>query len=153
MDIRDKFLEHELDLILMFRSDIEDEDVPSEQKDDGTCVRFLRARNHNLTAAQKMWRKSMEWRKAYGVDEMIRRRNAILEGKLEKSPEYRLLEKYASGVIAGVDKDGVVVEWERIGICDLNGLLREVGPDNVLSWMVLVTEEQQISYRKVYNIY
>eukprot|EP00298_Acanthocystis_sp_HF-20_P030678 c9956_g1_i2.p1 GENE.c9956_g1_i2~~c9956_g1_i2.p1 ORF type:complete len:107 (-),score=17.99 c9956_g1_i2:238-531(-) len=75
----------EVDLLKQFKESIKDVEVDDWLKSDYTLIKFLRARQHNLQASEKMWRESMEWRKSYGTDEIYKRYCAMSNGTMEPS--------------------------------------------------------------------
>eukprot|EP00299_Pterocystis_sp_00344_P018130 c9059_g1_i1.p1 GENE.c9059_g1_i1~~c9059_g1_i1.p1 ORF type:complete len:442 (+),score=97.81 c9059_g1_i1:40-1326(+) len=141
--------EADLQAIEALRSAVGDVNVHEDQKDDSTMIRFLRARNMDLKEAEKMWRASMIWREKFGVDELLRIHRGQNDGSIPKTPERLVLEKYMSGILLGVDKRGGPVYWERMGMADVGGVVREVGVDEVLKWMVVVAEDGVDRFRQL----
>jgi hypothetical protein len=133
--------EDEQRLIVALRERILDVEVDTLQRSDIVLIKFLRARNLDLDEAEKMWRASMVWRKEFGVDALAKDFRAQMNGEKPKTPETILLERYMSGRVVGVDKKGGPLYFDRLGPTDVGGVVREVGVDAVLRWMVAVAED------------
>eukprot|EP00298_Acanthocystis_sp_HF-20_P009162 c18142_g1_i1.p1 GENE.c18142_g1_i1~~c18142_g1_i1.p1 ORF type:complete len:435 (+),score=163.54 c18142_g1_i1:52-1305(+) len=141
--------DEEFKLISQFRDMVKDIEAPESQKDDQTLVRFLRASEHDLEHAKKRFSDSMEWRKNYGPDELFRRYTAQINGQMNRTAEFNFMRKYYALMLLGYDKSGLPVVWDRPGTSDYYGMIQEVGAENLLAWMVAVSEEGIVNYREV----
>jgi len=72
-------LDNQHDILKQFRNILTEEDILHDGDtigtDDGTLLRFLRARKFNLKDAKKMFADCQEWRKSVegiGIDELYR---------------------------------------------------------------------------------
>jgi len=95
-----------------------------------TLVRFLRGREGNTKAAEKMFRDSMNWRTEMNIDEEIEAWNQELDaGRTQRS---RFVKKYGTDSKPCLDKYGVPVWLMRMSVSDPAGILRELGKEALL---------------------
>jgi hypothetical protein len=95
-----------------------------------TLLRFLRAREGIVEQSEEMFRKSMEWRAEFGVDEKTAAWHRELEeGQTRRS---RLFGKYSTDADICLDKYGVPVWLMRMSVSDPAGMVREVGAETLL---------------------
>lgn len=95
-----------------------------------TLLRFLRGREGNVSNAEVMFRKTLEWRASFMVDEKVE----LWRGELAeaRTPRSELLQRYGCHVEMCPDLYGVPVSLMRVGVADLAGIVREVGRDVLL---------------------
>jgi len=81
--------------------------------DDATLLRFLRARKFDVQKAKAMLLSTEEWRKEFGVDEIMK--NFDFKEKAE-------VDKYYPQYYHKMDKDGRPIYIERLGLLDIKSL-------------------------------
>ncbi|PFH50313.1 hypothetical protein AMATHDRAFT_145401 [Amanita thiersii Skay4041] len=84
-----------------------------ERMDDATLLRFLRARKFDVAKAKEMLLNAEQWRKDFGVDELVRTFDF---------PEKVEVNKYYPQYYHKMDKDGRPVYIERLGLLDFKAL-------------------------------
>ncbi|TFK64705.1 hypothetical protein BDN72DRAFT_825273 [Pluteus cervinus] len=84
-----------------------------ERHDDSTLLRFLRARKFDLVASKTMLLNAEQWRKEFGVDELI---------KNFDYPEQKDVDKYYPQYYHKTDKDGRPIYIEGLSHFDYNAL-------------------------------
>jgi len=96
------------------RTEIEQEGwfVP-ERMDDAMLLRFLRARKFDVVKAKDMLKNAEQWRKDFGVDEIVK--NFDFEEKAE-------VDKYYPQFYHKTDKDGRPIYIEKLGKLDIKKL-------------------------------
>ncbi|KAG8712313.1 cytosolic factor, phosphatidylinositol/phosphatidylcholine transfer protein [Ceratobasidium sp. 423] len=101
-------------VLSQFRGDLQKEGwlVP-ERHDDPTLLRFLRARKFDLIKSKEMIIACEEWRKTFGVDDIINNFDF---------PEKEQVSKYYPQYYHKMDKDCRPVYIERLGNVDLKAL-------------------------------
>lgn len=113
--------------LMKFRRSVHD--ILQPQHDDQFLLRWLRARNWNPEAAEKMLRDSMEWRKRWEIDTTL---------KTWQAPEV-LLKYYPSGQ-AGFDKEGCpIIILPFVGL-DVWGLLHTISKHDIIRQTIIVLE-------------
>ncbi|KAK3913656.1 SEC14-like protein 2 [Frankliniella fusca] len=95
--------------LMKFRRSVSD--VMQPQHDDQFLLRWLRARNWDAAAAEKMLRESLRWRERYEVDQV----------RDWQPPE--VLSKYYPSGLSGRDRDGSPVVVVPFAGLDIYGLL------------------------------
>uniref|UniRef100_A0A131Z114 SEC14-like protein 2 isoform X2 n=1 Tax=Rhipicephalus appendiculatus TaxID=34631 RepID=A0A131Z114_RHIAP len=105
-------------------------DVLKPEHDDRYLLRWLRARDFNLNKAEQMLRAHVEWRKQFGIDDVM---------TWPEPPE--VLRKYYPGGFTGYDREGRPVSIIPFGGCDLKGLLNTVTLDQVMRHVVRQFED------------
>ncbi|THH32425.1 hypothetical protein EUX98_g1762 [Antrodiella citrinella] len=97
-----------------FKEELEAEGhfVP-ERMDDATLLRFLRARKFDLAKAKAMILATEQWRKDFGVD------NIVQTFDFKEAAE---VDKYYPQYYHKMDKDGRPVYVERLGLLDVKAL-------------------------------
>ncbi|KAG8225483.1 hypothetical protein J437_LFUL009476 [Ladona fulva] len=115
-------------------------DILRPHQDDQYLLRWLRARNYDPEAAEKMLRASMHWRTQWGVDDILTK---------WEPPE--VLEKYFPSGISGFDKDGAPVIVVPFAGLDIWGLLHSVTRSDfirmtirTLEYLLKVAYEQKL---------
>lgn len=107
------------------------------EHDDRYLLRWLRARDFNLNKAEQMLRAHMEWRKQFGIDDVM---------TWPESPE--VLRKYYPGGFVGYDREGRPVSIIPFGGCDLKGLLNSVTLDEVMKHVVRQFEDVAVDIKQ-----
>ncbi|XP_021368391.1 SEC14-like protein 2 isoform X2 [Mizuhopecten yessoensis] len=102
-----------------FRNQVQD--VLKPDHDDNFLLRWLRARNFDLTKSEEMLRNSLIWREKHNVD-------TILEDF--ESPD--VVKKYFTGGTSGFDKEGCPIWVDPLGRLDFKGLMASVGHKDLL---------------------
>jgi len=97
-----------------FKKELTDEGyfVPARH-DDPTLLRFLRARKFDLVKAKEMFISCENWRKEFGVDDIVK--NFDFKEKAE-------VDKYYPQYYHKMDKDGRPIYIERLGKLDIKAL-------------------------------
>jgi len=105
-----------------------------------TLVRFLRARGGDCEAAAKMLQGALDWRRDFDIDAKLRAwRPEWDEGA---SARVRLIKTFTYIAELGPDNEGMTVILHRHSQADLGGLVREVGSEPLLLYMVSMIEGQ-----------
>jgi len=99
------FSPEELQKLAEFRAKVKDILETDEQKDDYFLIRWLRARSLDVSKAEEMLRKSLNWRKQEEIDGADLREEIPLK--------FKRLNPMGRG---GVDKDGNIVLIFPLGI-------------------------------------
>ncbi|KAG9096984.1 cytosolic factor, phosphatidylinositol/phosphatidylcholine transfer protein [Ceratobasidium sp. 370] len=84
-----------------------------ERHNDATLLRFLRARKFDLPRAKEMFINCENWRKEFGVDDIVK--NFDFKEKAE-------VDKYYPQYYHKMDKDGRPIYIERLGKLDIKAL-------------------------------
>ncbi|XP_030647578.1 SEC14-like lipid binding 8 [Chanos chanos] len=98
--------------LAQFREKVQDILPQCPSQSDHFLLRWLRARNFNVSKAEAMLRKHLEFRKRIKADTITTE---------WKPPE--VIEKYFSGGMCGYDREGSPVWYDVIGPVDPKGLL------------------------------
>ena len=111
-------------------------DDPCLQRDhlleDANLVRFVRARDGNVSKAEKMLRDHGQWRDDYGFPALL---------AAGKTPEDAFIERWwPDGLLEGSDLKGRPVQLIRLGKADLPGIEREVGSKKWIEYCCLKNE-------------
>lgn len=112
-------------------------DILKPEHDDRYLLRWLRARDFNLNKAEQMLRAHMEWRKQFGIDDVM---------TWPESPE--VLRKYYPGGFVGYDREGRPVSIIPFGGCDLKGLLNSVTLAEVMKHVVRQFEDVNVDIKQ-----
>ncbi|KFM60422.1 SEC14-like protein 2, partial [Stegodyphus mimosarum] len=94
-------------------------------EDDNMFIRFLRARNFNMNAAETMLRNHIAWRKANNIDTIL--------------TDYTLkevVEKYLTLNRIGFDKEGSPVLYSHFGNLDTKGMLKSIKKSDAMKSIV-----------------
>jgi len=103
------------------------QDVHYHKNEPFFVVRFLLQRQGDVDAAERMFRKSVQWRLDNKVDSIL---------KDYKPPQF-LLDHYPSGtVMQGLDREGDPILVTRHGSADLTGLLERFGWEAMLRYAI-----------------
>ncbi|KAK3008437.1 hypothetical protein RJ639_014435 [Escallonia herrerae] len=105
---------------------------PGKQNDYHTLLRFLRRRDFDLTKAKGSYLEFLKWREEFGVDAIAK------EFKFE---EYGEVKRCYPHGFHGVDRHGRPLYIERIGMVDLDALLRVTSMDRFLKYHVSEQEK------------
>ncbi|KDQ65147.1 hypothetical protein JAAARDRAFT_28798 [Jaapia argillacea MUCL 33604] len=103
-----------------------------ERMDDATLLRFLRARKFDVPKTKLMLYNAEQWRKDYGVDDIIQ--NFDFKEKAE-------VDKYYPQFYHKMDKDGRPIYIERLGKLDFKALYACTTQDRQLKRLVYEYEK------------
>ena len=111
-------------------------DDPCLQRDhlleDANLVRFVRARDGNVSKAEKMLREHGQWRDEYGFPALL---------AAPPTPEDAFIQRWwPDGLLEGSDLRGRPVQLIRLGKADLPGIEREVGRKKWIEYCCLKNE-------------
>ncbi|XP_015191506.1 PREDICTED: SEC14-like protein 3 [Polistes dominula] len=95
---------------------------------DQFLIRWLKARNWNVEAAEKMLRNSLKWRKQWEVD------------KLVEYDEPEVMKKYGPHGICGFDKEGSPVIVVIFGEFDIYGTLHVITKKQLIKTVIKYLE-------------
>ncbi|KAK5192704.1 cytosolic factor, phosphatidylinositol/phosphatidylcholine transfer protein [Exophiala xenobiotica] len=104
----------------------------TERLDTLTLLRFLRARKFNVELSKQMFIKNEQWRKEFGVDDLVRN----FEYK-EKPQVFQYYPQYYHKT----DKDGRPVYIEQYGKIDLNAMYKITTADRMVQNLVVEYEK------------
>ncbi|KAJ7274579.1 CRAL-TRIO domain-containing protein [Mycena haematopus] len=99
---------------------------------DATLLRFLRARKFDVPKAKEMFRDNEQWRKDFGVDDIVQNFDF---------PERVVVDKYYPQYYHKHDKDGRPVYIERLGLLDLKALYAATTQERQIKRFVLEYEK------------
>ncbi|KAI9561268.1 hypothetical protein GHT06_012224 [Daphnia sinensis] len=105
--------------------------------DDDYVIKWLSVRNFDLVKAEKMLRRSVEWRRANGVDEI-----------LYQWPPPLVLVKYYPMSVIGNDKFSCPVLIASFGRADWRGLLQSVTKGDYLRYLIYMAEKNHAAMKK-----
>ena len=120
----DPLSRRERDGVEALRSRVEDDDSLATHgwlTDDATLVRFLRARDGDVSKAEAMLRAHGAWRASSNIDALVAKPRGAEDAFLEAW--------WPDGVLRGGDRSGLPVQLLRLGASDIPGIEREVGRD------------------------
>jgi len=103
-----------------------------ERMDDAFLLRFLRARKFDLVKAKEMLIAAEQWRKDFGVDDIIK--NFVFTEKKE-------VDKYYPQYYHKTDKDGRPIYIERLGQLDITALYAATSQERQLKRLVAEYEK------------
>ncbi|KAH8091058.1 CRAL-TRIO domain-containing protein [Cristinia sonorae] len=104
----------------------------AERMGDATLLRYLRARKFDLEKAKAMILASEQWRKDFGVDDILR----TFDFK-----EAAEVDKYYPQYYHKVDKDGRPIYVERLGLLDVKALYAVTTKERQLQRLVFEYEK------------
>ncbi|KAJ3678633.1 hypothetical protein LUZ60_002436 [Juncus effusus] len=116
---------------------LEDGKLPEKFDDYHTLLRFLRMRAFNVAKAKEMFLNMVKWREDFGVDSLI---------KDFKFEEIERVKKHYPHGFHGVDRYGRPVYIERIGLVDLNSLLKETTVNRFIKYHIS-QQEKTLGFR------
>nr|DAD18522.1 TPA_asm: hypothetical protein HUJ06_019985 [Nelumbo nucifera] len=109
-----------------------DNQFPRKHDDYHTLLRFLRVKNFDKLKAKDLYLKMLKWRDDFGVDAIAK------EFKFE---EYEEVKKCYPHGFHGVDRYGRPLYIERLGMIDLNVLLKVTTIDRILKHHIAEQEK------------
>ncbi|KAK9716383.1 hypothetical protein RND81_06G229400 [Saponaria officinalis] len=111
---------------------LEHPQLPSILIDFHTLLRFLRMRDYDILKAKDSFLKYLKWREEFGVDAIFK------EFKFE---EYEEVQKYYPHGFHGVDRYGRPIYIERMGMLDVEALLKVTTTERLLKHHVYEQEK------------
>jgi len=99
-------------------------------------IRFLRARKGDIQKATKMIKEDICWRKEVGAD-------TILDTIRSSCKFFDDLNSYYPGKAHKLDKLGIPVYYERIGLVDTPGILKIVPKDDIVKYHIYFQENSE----------
>ncbi|XP_055701475.1 SEC14-like protein 2 [Phlebotomus papatasi] len=121
--------------LMKFRRNVAD--VLKPEHDDYYLLRWLRARNWNPDAAEKMLRNSVKWRERWGVD------------KIESWKTPQPLMDYIVHGLAGYDREGAPFLVIPFGPLDMWGILHTVSQSDLIRVTIQHLEKHlQLAYQQ-----
>src|SRR5947209_205148 len=121
------------DALEKFRQELKDGGVFDEKRHDNACLlRFLRARKFDLVKAKKMFIDCENWRKDFGVDELVR----TFDYK-----EREEVMKHYPRYYHKTDKDGRPIYVEEIGKVDIKSLYKVTTVERQIQNLVVEYEK------------
>ncbi|KAK0188926.1 CRAL-TRIO domain-containing protein [Armillaria mellea] len=116
-----------------FKKEVRDEDwFDEERMDDELMLRFLRARKFDVAAAKKMLHECEQWRKEFGIEEIM---------KNFDFKEKRDVDKYYPQYYHKMDKEGRPIYIERLGYLNIKELYRITSQERQLQRLVYEYEK------------
>ncbi|KAI1612503.1 CRAL-TRIO domain-containing protein [Exophiala viscosa] len=109
-----------------------EQDGYKERLDTLTMLRFLRARKFNVQLAKEMFVKNEQWRKEFGVDELVRNFDY---------KERKQVFQYYPQYYHKTDKDGRPVYIEQYGKIDLTAMYKITTADRMVQNLVVEYEK------------
>ncbi|KAM8854177.1 SEC14-like protein 2 [Synchiropus picturatus] len=129
--------EKQLELLTEFRSRTQDLLPELPEQHDHFLLRWLRARNFNVSKAELMIRKHMDFRRQMKVDSIVS----------DWTPP-EVIRRYMSGGMCGYDRDGSPVWYDVIGPLDPRGLLMSASKQDCIRTKILNMELLQRECRR-----
>lgn len=116
-----------------FKKEVKDEGwFVEERMDDELMLRFLRARKFDIVAAKKMLQECEQWRKEFGIEEIMKN----FDFKEKKD-----VDKYYPQYYHKMDKDGRPLYIERLGYLNIKELYRITTQERQLQRLVYEYEK------------
>ena len=109
------------------------QDIDHSKNNPADVIRFIRARQGNLDAAESMFRAMINWRIENKVDTILQ----------DYVPSPELLSLWPGAVLQGVDKDGDPIHLAREGKVDGPAWLKRFGHDELLRFCIWLREKPQ----------
>ncbi|CAG7828908.1 unnamed protein product [Allacma fusca] len=132
-----KFTDQEKDALQKFRNVLNDLSLPTEQQSDFYLIRWLRAREMNLKAAEEMLRASLKWRQEYDADNLL---------SWQAPAQFQSDFAYDMN---GVDKDGAPVFIVPFGKWDIKAAVASGQKDVYLRYFIQLCERAYDVMRKI----
>ncbi|EEB88724.1 hypothetical protein MPER_13274 [Moniliophthora perniciosa FA553] len=113
-----------------------------ERMDDATLLRFLRARKFDVALAKKMLLECEQWRKQFGVDDIVKNFDFKEKAEVDKYyPQYyHKMDKPAFDSLV-VYKEGRPIYIERLGKLDIKALYNITSQERQLQRLVYEYEK------------
>ncbi|KAI0337504.1 hypothetical protein BDW22DRAFT_1339708 [Trametopsis cervina] len=125
--------QEQVHILEKFRTTIQEEGwFVEERMNNATLLRFLRARKFDLAKSKAMLEAAEQWRKDFGVDELV---------KNFDFKEKALVDKYYPQYYHKMDKDGRPVYIEKLGKLDIKALYQITTPERQLQRLVFEYEK------------
>ncbi|KAM9801238.1 SEC14-like protein 2 [Neosynchiropus ocellatus] len=129
--------EKQLELLTEFRSRTQDLLPELPEQHDHFLLRWLRARNFNVSKAELMIRKHVDFRRQMKVDSIVS----------DWTPP-EVIRRYLSGGMCGYDRDGSPVWYDVVGPLDPRGLLMSASKQDCIRTKILHMELLQRECRR-----
>lgn len=127
-----EYTPEEKEKILTLRSKIADLCLTDDQVHDAVLIKWLRARNLDLTKAEDMFRASMKWRKENQIDTILEREGPLVPQDMKAN--------YAIAY-CGVSKEGYACFVCPFGRQDMRAMLEKYGIEKVEQYNTIFCEE------------
>ncbi|CAD5120719.1 DgyrCDS9283 [Dimorphilus gyrociliatus] len=120
--------EREHEILIQFRQSLND--VLQSHHDDFYLLKWLKARNFNISKAQIMIRKSLLWRKEFEIDDLV-----------EKFKPSEVLLNYIPGGTTGFDRNNRPIYLLTAKDLDLEGIFQSVTKTELQKFFLLKMEQ------------
>eukprot|EP00743_Colponemidia_sp_Colp-15_P001514 GILK01001654.1.p1 GENE.GILK01001654.1~~GILK01001654.1.p1 ORF type:complete len:442 (+),score=79.64 GILK01001654.1:100-1326(+) len=110
-------------------------DHRQQNSDDCYLLKWLRARDYNVDAAELMLRNHFAWRAEFGTDKI-----------LDEGLPIDVLSRFYPNTYHGRCKDGSLLYVERTGWIDVKSLERFSSTDQIVRWHVWMQETQKAKF-------
>ncbi|PKA46471.1 Patellin-1 [Apostasia shenzhenica] len=127
LDPKDEHLVNSLRKLLL-----SDGQLPEKHDDYHTLLRFLRMRGFDVLKAKEMFLNMVKWREENNIDTIMKDFNF---------EECAAVKKFYPHGFHGVDKYGRPLYIERVGLADLNALLRVTTVDRFIKYHISEQEK------------
>jgi len=123
-------------LLNQLRTNIQD--VATSRCDDQYILRFLRARKFDLDKSEKKIRATLEFRKKWGADTILK----------DYTPPKLLVQYFPEGYLPGSDRAGHPVAILSLGQIDLKGMMKTFSHDELFKYKVYTMEVLENTFQE-----
>jgi CRAL/TRIO domain len=117
------------ELLLLVELGLRVADIQHDKNTPDELIRFLHAKSGDVTAAERMFRTSVEWRRTVQAD-----------AALDRPPPMGLIDAIPGAILAGTDHEGDPVFVSRVGTFDAVGAYKKFGRDDIVHHCVWIRE-------------